>query len=297
MTPAFDYARMTGRNLGLVSAEEQERLRAGRVFVCGVGGMGGGALLTLARAGVGALGVADPDRFEISNLNRQLLATLDTIGWAKTEAARRHVEAVNPDAGVRVWGSEWVEELDDILRAYPVVVNGMDDVRAAVLLYRKAREHGAVVIDAYTSPLPSVFRVAPEDPRPEERLGFPTVGRDPSTLTDAEAATCVLREVEYVATHSSSLDHVDPQIAARVLAGARPRPSFAPIVLLASQLMAGEALAALLDRPTGTDHRGWFLNPWTGRVERPRRWPVAWGRRWLARRALRRLAHANGDTP
>ncbi len=163
----------------------------------------------------------------------------------------------------------------------------MDDVRASIRLYRKAREHGAVVIDAYTSPLPSVIRVEPGDPRPEERLGFPTPGKSPEHLGDAEVAQCLLREVEYVAAHSSALARIDPDVAAAVLAGTRPRPSFAPVVLLAGELMAAEAIAALLGRRTGTDFRGWFLDPWSGRVERPRTGVIGRVREWLARRALR----------
>lgn len=286
----FDYDVMTGRNLGFLTSSEQARLRDASVFVCGVGGMGGGALLSLARAGVGRIGLADPDRFELSNLNRQLLATLETVGAPKAEVARRHLREINPQAAVEVRDASWPEELDDLLPRYPVVVNGMDDVRAAIRLYRKACEHGATVIDAYTSPLPSVIRVDPDDPRPEERLGFPSLGRDPATLTDAEVQRCVVKELEHVVTHSSSLDHVDPAVAAEMLDGSRPRPSFAPVVLTAAQLMAGEALAVILGRTTGTDARGWFLDPWSGKVERPRRGPVAWIRGRLARRGLARLA-------
>lgn len=293
-----DYGAMTRRNLGFVTAAEQDALRTGRVFVCGVGGMGEAALVTLVRAGVGELCLADPDHFEASNLNRQLLATRDVLGCSKTDVARRHIGQVNPDARVMTWGRGWVDELDAILPRYPVVVNGMDDVRAAIRLYRKAREHRAVVIDAYSAPLPSVVRVGPDDPRPEERLGFPSVGRDAVALTDAEVAECALREIEYVAAHSSSLGRIDPRIAAQVLAGTRPRPSFAPVVLLAGELLGGEALAAILGRPTGTDCRGWFLDPWNGRVERPRRGLAGLLRTRLARHALRRLATAaEGDSP
>ncbi|HUG00452.1 MAG TPA: ThiF family adenylyltransferase [Longimicrobiales bacterium] len=287
-----DYGEMTRRNIGFITAAEQEALRAARVFVCGVGGMGGAALVTLVRAGVGELCVADPDQFERSNLNRQLLATHDTLGCPKTQVARKHIAEINPDARVMTWGRGWVDELDAILPRYPVVINGMDDVRAAIRLYRKAREHGTVVIDAYSSPLPSVVRVGPDDPRPEERLGFPSIGRDPASLTDREVDECVLREIEYVAAHSSSLERIDPAIAAEVLAGTRPRPSFAPVVLLAGELMGGEALAALLGRTTRTDHRGWFLDPWSGRIERPRGRLTAWLRERLARRALRGIATA-----
>ncbi|MEN8374232.1 MAG: ThiF family adenylyltransferase [Gemmatimonadota bacterium] len=265
----FDYSVMTERNAGFVTAEGQRRLRAGAVFVCGVGGMGGAALIALVRAGVGNVAITDPDRFELSNLNRQLLATLDTVGKQKALVARDHVHLLNPEARVATWGDDWVDRLDEILPAYPLVVNGMDDVRAAIQLYRKAREHRVAVIDAYTAPMPSLIRVGPDDPRPEERLDFPSLGRDPATLSAREIAECARREIEFVITHTSALAHFDARVAVEVLDGLRARPSFAPVVLTAGQLMAGEALSCLLGRPTSTDHRGWFLDPWNGRIERP----------------------------
>lgn len=282
----FSYEEMTSRNLGFLNVAEQKRLERARVFVCGVGGMGGAALTTLVRAGVREFIVADPDRFELSNLNRQLLATLQTLGQSKVNTARRYVTDVNPTARVRSYGGEWIDALDEILSGCSVIVNGMDDVRAAIRLYREAARRGVTVIDAYSAPLPSVVRVEPGDPRPEVRLGFPSVGLDPSTLTDEQVAQCVLREIEYVVTHSSSLEHIDPDVATEVAAGTRARPSFAPVVLIAGQLMAGEAMATILGRRTRTDYRGWFLNLSAGRVERPRGGPLAWVRTRLARRSL-----------
>lgn len=288
----FSYTDFTGRNLGFVTAEEQARLRVGRVFVCGVGGMGGAALQALVRAGVGALTVADMDRFELSNLNRQVFASLDTVGAPKVEATVAQLRRINPEARITAYGPEWVERLDEILPSHPVVVNGMDDLAAGLALYRKAREHGATVIDAYTSPLPSVTVVRPDDPRPEERLGFPTVGTDWRALTRAQADACKLAEGIYALVHSSTARHIDLDVAAEMLAGRRPRPSFAPMVITTGNLMAFEALSLLLGRPSGVDCRGAFFNPWTFRVERPKPAPVAWVLERVARRMVRRLLRA-----
>jgi hypothetical protein len=273
---SFDYGEMVGRNLGFVSAEEQERLRRGTVFVCGVGGMGGACLMSLVRAGVGRVVIADLDVFELSNLNRQLFADLDAVGVGKVEATIGRLRRIHPEIEIESHGAEWVDDLDGILgRLGPsggprVVVNGMVDVACGVHLYRRAREKGATVIDAYASPLPSVTVVRPAAPRPEERLGYPSRGRDWRELTDDDVALCVMREVEYVMVHSSSRHHVDLAVAAEMVAGRRPRMSFAPMVITAGNLMAYEALNLLLGRKSATDHRGWFLNPWTARVERPR---------------------------
>jgi molybdopterin/thiamine biosynthesis adenylyltransferase len=290
----FSYDEMVGRNLGFVTLPEQERLRAGSVFVCGIGGMGGAAVQSLARAGVGSLALADTDRFEVSNLNRQVFATLDTVGERKVDATARGLAALNPELRLTTFDAGWVDRLDEILPRFPVVVNGMDDARAGIALYRKAREHGATVIDAYTSPLPSVTVVRPADPRPELRLGFPTVGTDWRALTAEQLDACKTAEAVYVLVHSSSARHVDLNVAAQMLAGRRARPSFAPMVIATGTLMAFEALKLLLGRPSGVDYRGVFLDPWAMRVERPRPAPVAWVMGKVARRMLRRLTVASG---
>ena len=95
--PAFSYAEMTTRNAGFVTPAEQERLRAASVFIPGVGGMGGAAFMALVRAGIGRFTIADLDRFEVSNLNRQLFATLDTAGRLKAEAAAEAALRINPE--------------------------------------------------------------------------------------------------------------------------------------------------------------------------------------------------------
>jgi molybdopterin/thiamine biosynthesis adenylyltransferase len=290
----FDYQEMTGRNIGFVSAGEQVALRDGCVFICGVGGMGGAAVMTLARAGVGNLVIADFDVFEPSNLNRQLFAFDDTLGKEKTDVTRERLIAIDPELRVTVVGRDWPSRLDELFSECRVVINGMDDVAAGIGLYRAARDHGATVIDAYTSPLPSVAVVRPRDPRPEERLGFPTVGVALDAIAPEMRDECLKREIEYVLVHSSSAEHVDMAVAADVIAGKRSRMSFAPMVVTTGCLMAFEAIALLLGRETTTDCRGWFFNPRDAAVERPHRLPVAWLRRRLVRRFMSRSLVPNG---
>src|SRR5690349_7495043 len=107
---------MTGRNIGFVTTDEQRALRDGRVFICGVGGMGGAAAMALARAGVGNLVIADFDVFEISNLNRQVFAFEDTLGKEKTHVTRERLAAINPEIRVTVLGRDWAARLDETLR-------------------------------------------------------------------------------------------------------------------------------------------------------------------------------------
>lgn len=285
----FDYAEMVQRNLGFVTQAEQDLLRRGTVFVCGVGGMGGACLMSLVRVGIGKIIFADLDEFELSNLNRQLFSNLETVGVAKVEATRRQVLAINPEIEIETHEADWVEHLDGILERTSVVVNGMDDVACGILLYRRAKALGATIIDAYASPLPSVTVVRPCDPRPEERLGFPTRDKAWSEVKEDDQKECLMLEIEYVMTHSSSRNHIDLDIAAEMVAGKRSRMSFAPMVVTAGNLMCFEAINVVLGRPAASDHRGYFFNPWTARVERPRGPVTAAIFGLLVRRFLRKL--------
>lgn len=285
----FSYEEMTTRNAGFVNPAEQAKLRGSSVFIPGVGGMGGAAFMALVRSGVGRFTIADLDGFEVSNLNRQLFATLDTVGIHKAKAAAAQAKRINPDLEINVLGGEWTSQLEDIARDHDILVNGMDDAAAGVHLYRCARKYGRTVIDAYASPLPSVTVVRPTDPRLEERLGYPTVGVEWTEITDDMRGECLVREIEYVLIHSSSHKHVDLDIAGQVAAGRRSRFSFSTMVTLAGTMMAQEAVHQLLGRQAGTDCRGYFFNPHAVRVERPLPAIFAIPKGVLVRRFLKKM--------
>ena len=289
MSSAFSYREFTTRNLGFVTQPEQDRLQASSVFVCGTGGMGGACVLALARAGVGRLILADIDAFEVSNLNRQVFAFEGTLGTHKAEATRDVCLTINPDMDITVYGENWSEQIDSTMRDCDIVVNGTDSLSASLLLYRTARVHGKSVVDAYASPLPSIFVTRSTDPMPEERLNYPTRQTEWHELTPEQCQDAFLREAEYVILNSSSRKHIDLELAGEVASGTRSRMSFAPMVITTGMLMAYEAIAGILQKDHGADYRGWFLNPYSGRTERPRNALVAAALRPLVRRFLQKM--------
>src|SRR5437879_10357941 len=92
----FSYEEAFGRNLGWVTAAEQQILRGKRVAIAGLGGVGGSHLLTLARLGIGAFHIADFDRFELANFNRQAGATMASLGRPKAETLAAMAREINP---------------------------------------------------------------------------------------------------------------------------------------------------------------------------------------------------------
>lgn len=266
---SFSYAEFTNRNLGFVTAKQQEKLRQATVFVCGTGGMGGAAVLALARAGIGRLILADIDTFEIGNMNRQVFAFTDTVGQHKAEATAALIRTINPQIATVVYRDDWPDHATVSIADSAVIINGTDDLAAGLLLYRSARAAGRAVIDAYASPLPSVYVTRAGEPMPEERLHYPTIGTPWDQLTTEQRSAAFMREIEHVMVHSSARKHIDLALAGEMAAGKRKRMSFAPMVITTGMLMAYEALALILGQQTRTDCRGWFFNPYEGRVEHP----------------------------
>jgi len=120
------YARQTA--LPGFGVEGQAKLRAARVLLIGAGGLGSPAALYLAAAGVGTLGIVDPDRVELSNLHRQILHGTADVGRAKTESARERLRDTNPDVLVEIFPErfEATNALDRV-RGWDLVVDGCDN--------------------------------------------------------------------------------------------------------------------------------------------------------------------------
>ena len=138
-TPAEDWQ---ARQRLLVGEEGCRTLQEASVAVLGLGGVGGATVEALARAGVGHLILMDHDRVELTNLNRQLMATRETLGLPKTEAAARRVAAINPDCRVtRLTAFYSAETAESLLSLQPdYIVDCIDTVTAKLHLAEACRE-------------------------------------------------------------------------------------------------------------------------------------------------------------
>lgn len=141
----WSYDVAFSRNLGLVSAEEQQRLRSSRVAVAGLGGVGGIDLVALARLGIGNFTIADPDTFEVGNSNRQYGAMRSTQGRSKCEVMGEIVCDINPDATVRLFRDPiGPDNADAFLDGADIMVDAIDafEIDLRRLLFGKLRERG-----------------------------------------------------------------------------------------------------------------------------------------------------------
>lgn len=118
-----------------VGEEGQEKLLASKVLVVGAGGLGAPLLMYLAAAGVGTLGVIDDDTVDITNLQRQVIHTTDSVGTPKVASATRTIAALNPGVGVVQHQMRLdAANADRIIAGYDLVADGTDNFDARYLL-------------------------------------------------------------------------------------------------------------------------------------------------------------------
>lgn len=134
----------------LIGKEGIERLKDSTVAVFGVGGVGGYVVEALARSGVGCLHLIDNDKVSVSNLNRQIIATVSTLGKYKVDAARERILDINPEAKVQVWRTFYMpdtaSEFD--FAGYDYVVDAIDTVTGKLALISQADQAGVPVISS-----------------------------------------------------------------------------------------------------------------------------------------------------
>lgn len=140
----------TVRTAALIGEEGVEKLAKSRVLVCGLGGVGGYVVEALARAGVGTLGLLDFDTVAPSNINRQILATTQSIGRKKTEVASERVKSINPDCNVKTYDLMYLHESADKvdLGEYDYVVDAVDNVTAKLELITRAKAQNVAIVSS-----------------------------------------------------------------------------------------------------------------------------------------------------
>jgi thiazole biosynthesis adenylyltransferase ThiF len=118
-----------------VGGKGQEKLLNSKVLVIGAGGLGSPAILYLAAAGVGTIGIVDFDVVDLSNLQRQIIHNTERVGTPKVESARKTVEMLNPDVKVITYNTRISKEnIMDIIKNYDVVLDGTDNFPTRFLI-------------------------------------------------------------------------------------------------------------------------------------------------------------------
>lgn len=289
MTPADDYYNTaTQRNIGIVSQQEQQRLRQARVAIVGMGGGGGIYLTTLVRMGVGHFHIADFDTFSVANVNRQAGAMQSTIGQPKTQVMADLARDIHPSVEVRAFDSGvGPHNVEAFLQGVDLVVDAIDVFAqpARLLLYQTARRLGLPVL--FGAPLglsATVGGFAPDGMRYEDYFDLH------EGLTPFEIMMRFVVGIAPKGRHWTYMDssHVAPE--------EQTGPSSAAAISLLAGMVCTEVLVALLNRrplcvaPAFCQFDPYLGRYWRGRLRWGNRGPLQRLKMWLVGRKFAAFA-------
>lgn len=133
----------------LIGKENLEKLKNSKVAIFGIGGVGSFVLEALTRAGIGNFILVDKDNVDLSNLNRQIIATRKTVGKPKVEVAKERILEINPNADVEIYKEFFMPETEGILDStISYVVDAIDTVTAKIELVKRAQELNIPIISS-----------------------------------------------------------------------------------------------------------------------------------------------------
>ncbi|MCL2061776.1 MAG: tRNA threonylcarbamoyladenosine dehydratase [Firmicutes bacterium] len=149
----------------ILGKESVAKLARSRVAIFGIGGVGGFSVEALVRAGVGTLGLFDDDKICLTNLNRQLHATMKTVGLYKTDVAEARIKEINPVVKVKkhnlFYSAETSSSVD--LSQYDYIIDAIDTVSCKIELILRAKERGVPIISCMAAGNrldPTAFEIA-----------------------------------------------------------------------------------------------------------------------------------------
>lgn len=136
------------RSAFIIGEEGVEKLKNSHVAVFGVGGVGGYVVEALVRSGVGEITIVDNDTVCVSNINRQIIATYETVGQYKVDVMEKRIKSINPNAIVHVHRCFFLPETADEFdfSTYDYVVDAIDTVAGKLSLVEKAQAVGTPIM-------------------------------------------------------------------------------------------------------------------------------------------------------
>lgn len=165
------------RNLGIMSEDEVQLLQKSTIAIAGCGCIGGFSAELLVRMGIGKVKLADPDVFDISNINRQCAATYNTVGQFKVHALRDHLLAINPELIVEEYTDGITEDnVQAFVDGSDYLIDAIDyfEFPTSLLLHQTARKENLHTITAVALGFgTSVLTFSPTGMTLEQYLGLP----------------------------------------------------------------------------------------------------------------------------
>ena len=170
-----DYDEMFERNYGVFTREQQDRIRKARILIVGAGGIGGTVAVILARSGVQNFTLVDFDSYDLSNVNRQIACSSKTLGQKKTEAVKKSIMDINPDARVSTHPELLPhDKIAGLMDDSDLVFPAADDYAFSLMVFRDAQKKGKPALFIVPSGAwANVSIILPGSPSVEDLQGIP----------------------------------------------------------------------------------------------------------------------------
>lgn len=171
------YDDIFSRNFGLLTSSELEKVKSARIGIAGMGGCGSNHLITLARMGFQNFSIADPDFFDISNINRQAGAFLSTVGKMKTQTMQHILNDINPNISIRAFNSGITKDnITEFVESTDIGINAIDFFQIGLYgdfhsTYRKFGKPSIVGASPFAFGA-SLTVISPQSPDFYEFMGF-----------------------------------------------------------------------------------------------------------------------------
>ena len=235
------YWQRVGRNIGILSKQEQQKLKKSTVAIAGIGGVGGLPAERLARSGIGCLKLADPEVFTDTDINRQFGASVSVLGQKKVEVVRDILKDINPDLHLDIYPDGITEQTaDSFLKGTDIVLDAIEffTFKERMFLYPEARKRQIPVIlsgaPGFGAPL---FVFTPDSMTMEEFFEVPS---DPQEL-----------ETFQIPAHKicpKLPEYISPEFIKKALSRQTNFSALSPGCALAGSLLSAEAIILLLNK-------------------------------------------------
>ena len=146
----MDLDKIYDRTEIVLGKEKLEALKKSHVVICGIGGVGSYTLEALARIGVGHITVVDKDTVDVTNINRQIIATVDNVGNSKVEVAKKRVSLINPNIKVDTV-KEFIDETNIptyITKDVDYVIDAIDSTESKIALIKYCKKENIQIISS-----------------------------------------------------------------------------------------------------------------------------------------------------
>jgi molybdopterin/thiamine biosynthesis adenylyltransferase len=238
------YNEGVERNIGIVSISEQEKIKNTTVGVVGVGGCGGLTSILLAKMGFGRIIIYDNDKYEVSNLNRQMLATIDTVDSYKADIAGSVLKLHNPFVTVESYVTylSTTDRIVDAFKEADVIIVTVDNLATVVRIVRAAKQLNIPAI--ITGPFGWKCFVTVVEPNGKDYEGMMNSPSFRKELTDEVVEQVNLFQRDFIFNTGGFTEDISMKM--RDLS--TPIVTFAPVVNLASTTAVLELVKLLTGR-------------------------------------------------